>query len=283
MKAIVVFTAYFTHKARTCIYISSWTGRHRQLSDIELHTTYIYIYIEQTFSYEAKNSKNATHAANAAFIHAHARTISVKSLVIVLDGISFVDVFFVEATFPPLFARFVSTSGLEGDAGGARCAPSLCIAYNAHAKTKGVTASPLRREEYAPIAVAANAVPIAANICTLADPTFATTVLRLIPQAHTIHAKCVLNGTETKLLSFEKLPFTSNTLSFAIHSANASAPKTNALIQCLFGSSVQSLKVKHHADCKTFASAKNPVAFAANVSSLVLKNDDRVTHEFAGK
>ena len=37
MKAIVVFTAYFTHKARTCIYISSWTGRHRQLSDIELH------------------------------------------------------------------------------------------------------------------------------------------------------------------------------------------------------------------------------------------------------
>ena len=44
MKAIIVFTAYFTHKARTCIYISSWTGRHRQLSDIELHTTYIYIY-----------------------------------------------------------------------------------------------------------------------------------------------------------------------------------------------------------------------------------------------
>ena len=166
MKAIIVFTAYFTHKARTCIYISSWTGRHRQLSDIELH-----IYIEQTFSYEAKKSKNATHAA---FIHAHARTISVKSLVIVLDGISFVDAFFVEATFPPLFAGFVSTSGLEGDAGGARCAPSLCIAYNAHAKTKGVAASPLRREEYAPIAVAANAVPIAANICTLADPTFAT-------------------------------------------------------------------------------------------------------------
>ena len=33
MKAIIVFTAYFTHKARTCIYISSWTGRHRQLSD----------------------------------------------------------------------------------------------------------------------------------------------------------------------------------------------------------------------------------------------------------
>jgi len=26
MKAIIVFTAYFTHKTRTCIYISSWTG-----------------------------------------------------------------------------------------------------------------------------------------------------------------------------------------------------------------------------------------------------------------
>ena len=39
MKAIIVFTAYFTHKARTCIYISSWTGRHRQLSD---NLDYIY-------------------------------------------------------------------------------------------------------------------------------------------------------------------------------------------------------------------------------------------------
>ena len=167
MKAIVVFTAYFTHKARTCIYISSWTGRHRQLSDIELHTTYIYIYISTNFFLRSEELEERD-ARGERGVYTRTRSYDI--------GKEFGDRlgrYFVRrrvlrrSDFSAAFARFVSTSGLEGDAGGARCAPSLCIAYNAHAKTKGVTASPLRREEYAPIAVAANAVPIAANICTL--------------------------------------------------------------------------------------------------------------------